>query len=69
MERITVLAPCENHPDRAAVSSVNIGGVKERRCAECVRLAREAEREDWIEMGWVVEEEEPRQLLLFERAA
>jgi hypothetical protein len=63
---------CEEHPDRIAISRVNLRGIQQRRCAECDREDRRLQRVELIEAGYAVEDEEPPaiiQLTLFDRAA
>jgi hypothetical protein len=63
---------CEGHPDRIAISRVNLRGIQQRRCAECDREDRRLQRVELIEAGYAVEDEEPPaiiQLTLFDRAA
>jgi hypothetical protein len=63
---------CEDHPDRIAISRVNLRGIQQRRCAECDREDRRLQRVELIEAGYAVEDEEPPaiiQLTLFDRAA
>jgi DNA modification methylase len=43
---------CEDHPDRIAISRVNLRGVLQRRCAECDREDRRLQRVELIEAGY-----------------
>jgi hypothetical protein len=63
---------CEDHPDRIAISRVNLRGIQQRRCAECHDRDVRMQRVELIEAGYVAEDEEPSalvQLSLFNRAA
>jgi hypothetical protein len=63
---------CEDHPDRIAISRVNLRGIQQRRCAECHDRDVRMQRVELIEAGYLVENEEPPaiiQLTLFDRAA